>query len=240
MRHTFISVCVWCAALHFSSSLHCFSCSSVETRATCPCVCVCVFSNWRNPVSLLRALVFTVEPRPTAQTLPYKFEKHKSRKRTRPSIYEDPRRKTHLLLWNNPPSNVEFPGSAPRLQSKSAFAGVCRQNKEQECLKALMSVLPRGSEAVKHEGIGLLHARKALHKQPLRHMGQKREGRKERERCEWLRDGVDPAQARAGESEDFAEIQYRKIKYRNQTTVEEFPSFTNTGGFSRRRAVYYP
>lgn len=43
-----------------------------------------------------------------------------------------------------------------------------------------MSVLPQGSESMKHERIGLLHARNALHNQTP--YGSN-EGRKERERC---------------------------------------------------------
>lgn len=83
-----------------------------------------------------------------------------------------------------------------------------------------MAVLPRGSESVKREGIGLLHARKALHKQPY----GSEEGRKERE-GRWGRLRLAPGSS--SESEDFG-----KIKYKNQTTaVLEFPSFANTGPF---------
>lgn len=81
-------------------------CESLHVRV-CACARARVFSNWWNPVSLRRALVFTGEPRPTAQTLPYKSEKHKSGRRTRPSIYENVYRKhtsccgiTPLLMCN--------------------------------------------------------------------------------------------------------------------------------------------
>lgn len=80
MHHTFISLYIWCAALRFCSSLHHFSC--VETRADASlymsvCVCVC-FQTGEIRFQCLQALIFAGEPRPTARSLLYKFEKGKS------------------------------------------------------------------------------------------------------------------------------------------------------------------
>lgn len=165
---------LFCSA--FLQLLHHLSCSSGEMWAykspyVSVCVCVCVFKLVESGFSVSQCwhLQESRERRLSALQI-WKPQI------TRWSIYEKkPHRNlqygiTHFLICNSK-------GVRQGSNHNQTYTDVYRQNKEKKGLKALMSVLPRGSESMKHEGIGLLHTRNALHNQTLCHMGQKREGK---------------------------------------------------------------
>lgn len=135
---------------------------------TCPCVSVCVQTG-RIRFQCLPVLAFTEPRAPTLCLTNLKTAKSQD------EVFM--KKKTILQCGITPFLICNSKGVHQGSNHNQTYTDVYRQNKEQKGLKALMSVLPRGSESMKHEGIGLLHTRNALHNQTLCHMGQKREGK---------------------------------------------------------------